>query len=119
MKGAEIFSTIDLRLGYHYLTFADNDKPKTAFWTRYSHYEFPIIPFGLTNAPAIFMNLMNRVFHAFLDKFVVVFVDDILVYLKSEEDHAEHFESVLSTLRVNQWYAKLSKCEFWFKKVAF
>ncbi|XP_021737192.1 uncharacterized protein LOC110703715 [Chenopodium quinoa] len=95
------------------------DISKTAFRTRYGHYEFTVMPFGLTNAPAIFMDLMNRVFHPFVDKFMVVFIDDILVYLKRKEEHIEHLKEVLETLRENKLYAKFSKCEFWLEKVAF
>ena len=114
--GATVFSKIDLRSGYHQLRIADEDIPKTAFRTRYGHYEFTVMPFGFTNAPAIFMDLMN---HQYLDKFVVVFIDDILVYSKSREEHAEHLRSILATLRENQLYVKFSKCEFWLEKVAF
>ena len=93
--------------------------PKTAFRTRYGHYEFLVMSFGLTNAPAAFMDLMNRVFRPFLDRFVIVFIDDILVYSKSEEEHVRHLRYVLQTLRDHQLYAKFSKCEFWLNEVAF
>ena len=93
--------------------------PKTAFRTRYGHYEFLVMSFGLTNAPAAFMDLMNRVFRPFLDQFVIVFIDDILVYSKSKADHARHLRLVLQTLRENQLYVKFSKCEFWLEEVAF
>ena len=119
LSGAGVFSKIDLRSGYHQLRIAEKDIPKTAFRTRYGHYEFTVMPFGLTNAPALFMDLMNRVFHSYLDKFVVVFIDDILVYSKSKEDHVEHLRLVLSTLREHKLYAKFSKCEFWLEEVAF
>ena len=89
------------------------DVPKTAFRTRYGHYEFLVISFGLTNAPAAFMDLMNRVFRPFLDRFVIIFIDDILVYSKSEDEHAKHLRFVLQTLRDHRLYAKFSKCEFW------
>ena len=89
------------------------------FRTRYGHYEFLVMPFGVANAPAIFMDLMNRVFSLFLDKFVVIFIDDILIYSKDEEEHAKHLRIVLQTLRREKLYAKLSKCEFWLKSVAF
>ena len=92
---------------------------KTAFRTRYGHYEFLVMPFGLTNAPTTFMDLMNRVFQLFLDRFVMVFIDDILVYLKDREDHDTHIRVVLETLRKEQLYAKMSKCEFWLKEVSF
>ena len=93
--------------------------PKTTFRTRYGHYEFLVMPFGLTNAPAAFMDLMNRVFKPYLDTFVIVFIDDILVYSQSKEEHAEHLRIVLQTLRDKQLYAKFSKCEFWLEEVVF
>ena len=93
--------------------------PKTAFRTRYGHYEFLVMPFGLTNAPAAFMDLMNRVFKPYLDTFVIIFIDDILVYSRSEEEHAEHLRIVLQTLRNKKLYAKFSKCEFWLEEVVF
>ena len=92
---------------------------KTKFRTRYGHYKFLVIPFGLTNAPTDFMDLMNRVFRLFLDRFVMVFIDDILVYSKDREDHDMHRRVVLETLRKEQFYAKMSKCEFWLKEVSF
>ena len=95
------------------------DSLKTAFHTRYGHYEFLVLPFGLTNAPAAFMDLMNRFFKPYLDKFVIVFIDDILVYSKDEEEHREHLGIVLQTLRDHQLYAKLSKCDFWRREVKF
>ncbi|KAK1608210.1 hypothetical protein QYE76_031883 [Lolium multiflorum] len=95
------------------------DIPKTAFTTRYGLYEYNVMSFGLTNAPAYFMNLMNKIFMNFLDKFVVVFIDDILIYSKSEEEHEQHLEAVLETLREHKLYAKFSKCEFWLKEVGF
>src|SRR5262249_38028824 len=119
LQGASHFSKIDLRSGYHQLKIRQEDIPKTAFRTRYGHYEFLVLPFGLTNAPAAFMDLMNRVFRPYLDKFVVVFIDDILVYSKRKEEHEKHLAVVLHVLRENQLYAKLSKCEFWFDKVCF
>ncbi|GJS40600.1 putative reverse transcriptase domain-containing protein [Tanacetum coccineum] len=101
------------------LPLKEQDISKTAFRTRYGHYEFLVMPFGLTNAPAVFMDLMNRVFHEFLDKFVIVFIDDILVFSKSKEEHEEHLRTVLQILRQEKLYAKFSKCEFWLSKVAF
>ena len=97
----------------------EQDIPKTAFTTRYVLYEYTVMSFGLTNAPAYFMSMMNKVFMEFLDKFVVVFIDDILVYLKNEEEHKEHLRLVLEKLREHQLYAKFSKCEFWLKEVGF
>ncbi|KAK1633198.1 hypothetical protein QYE76_007513 [Lolium multiflorum] len=105
--------------GYHQLKIRATDIPKTAFTTRYGLYEYNVMSFGLTNAPAYFMNLMNKIFMNFLDKFVVVFIDDILIYSKSEEEHEQHLEVVLDTLREHQLYAKFSKCEFWLKEVGF
>ena len=119
LRGATCFSKIDLRSGYHQLRVRREDIPKTAFRTRYSHYEFVVMPFGLTNAPATFMDLMNRIFRAYLDRFVVVFVDDILIYSPSEEEHQFHLSVVLELLREHQLYAKLSKCDFWLSEVNF
>jgi hypothetical protein len=113
MRGARVFSMIDLRLGYHQMRIRPSDIPKTAFSTRYGLYEFTVMSFGLTNAPAYFMNLMNKVFMEYLDRFVVVFIDDILIYSKNESDHEQHLRLVLQKLRDNQLYAKYSKCEFW------
>nr|GEY10076.1 RNA-directed DNA polymerase homolog [Tanacetum cinerariifolium] len=113
------FSKIDLRSGYHQLRVKEQDMSKTAFRTRYDHYEFLVMPFGLTNAPAVFMDLMNRIFHEFLDKFVIVFIDDILVFSKSKEEHEDHIRTVLQTLRQEKLYAKFSMCEFWLSSVAF
>ncbi|GJW51342.1 putative nucleotidyltransferase, ribonuclease H, partial [Tanacetum coccineum] len=116
---AKYFSKIDLRSGYHQLRVREQDISKTAFHTRYGHYEFLVMPFGLTNAPAVFMDLMNCIFHEYLDKFVIVFIDDILVYSKSEEEHEQHLRIVLEILRQKKLYAKFSKCEFWLQQVAF
>ncbi|KAI3815647.1 hypothetical protein L1987_15324 [Smallanthus sonchifolius] len=113
------FSEIDLRSGYHQLRVQEEDIPKTAFRTRYGHYEFMVMPFGLTNAPAVFMDLMNRVCKQYLDKFVIVFIDDILIYSKTKADHELHLRLVLDHLRKEQLYAKFSKCEFWLKEVQF
>ncbi|RVW83619.1 Transposon Ty3-G Gag-Pol polyprotein [Vitis vinifera] len=119
LQGACVFSKIDLRSGYHQLRVRGEDVPKTAFRTRYGHYEFLVMPFGLTNAPAAFMDLMNRVFKPYLDQFVVVFIDDILVYSRSREEHEGHLSIVLQTLRDKQLYAKLKKCEFWLDRISF
>ena len=119
LRGAKVFSKIDLRSGYHQLRIRPSDIPKTAFTTRCGLYEYTVMSFGLTNAPAYFMYLMNNVFMEYLDKFVVVFIDDILVYSKNEEEHEEHLRLVLQKLRENQLYAKFSKCEFWLKEVLF
>jgi hypothetical protein len=119
MRGARVFSKIDLRSGYHQMKIRPSDIPKTAFSTRYGLYEFTVMSFGLTNAPAYFMNLMNKVFMEYLDRFVVVFIDDILIYSRSESDHEEHLRLVLQKLRDNQLYAKYSKCEFWIDEVSF
>src|SRR5438105_3255367 len=119
LSGAKVFSKIDLRSGYHQIKVREEDIPKTAFSTRYGLYEFLVMSFGLTNAPAFFMYLMNSVFMMELDKFVVVFIDDILVYSKDEAEHAEHLRIILSRLREHKLYAKFSKCAFWLKEVAF
>jgi hypothetical protein len=119
LQGVKYFSKIDLRSGYHQLRIKEADIQKTTFVTRYGQYEFTVLPFGLTNAPAFFMNLMNKVFKEELDKFVVVFIDDILIYSKSQKDHDHHLQIVLGRLRAHQLYAKLSKCEFWLEKIAF
>jgi hypothetical protein len=119
MKGASVFSKIDLRSGYHQLKIRESDIPKIAFHTRYGLYEYTMMSFGLTNAPAYFMYLMNKVFMEYLDKFVVVFIDDILIFSKIEEEHETHLRLVLEKLRAHQLYAKFSKCEFWLSEVAF
>jgi hypothetical protein len=119
MRGAKVFSKIDLRSCYHQLKIRTEDIPKTTFTTRYGLYEFLVMSFGLTNAPTYFMNLINKVFMEYLDQFVVVFIDDILVYSQSEEAHEDHLRLVLQKLCDNQLYAKFSKCDFWLKEVAF
>ena len=112
LRGARVYSKIDLRTGYHQLRVRDTDIPKTAFRTRSGHFKFTVMPFGLTNAPAAFMDLMHRVFQPYLDQFVIVFVDDILIYSQSEWEHEYHLRIVLQLLRDHQLYAKFSKCEF-------
>ena len=119
LKGASIFSKIDLRSRYHQLKIKDADVNKTTFRTRYGHYEFLVMSFGLTNALAASMNLMNRVFRPYVDQFVIVFIDDILVYSKDRESHDTHLRVVLETLKKEQLYTKLSKCEFWLTEVSF
>ena len=119
LQGDKVFSKIDLRSGYHQLKIQEKDIPKTSFTTRYGLYEYTVMSFGLTNAPAYFMSMMNKVFMEFLDKFVVVFIDDILVYSKNEEEHKEHLRLVLEKLREHQLYAKFSKREFWLKELGF
>nr|CAD39902.2 OSJNBa0065B15.6 [Oryza sativa Japonica Group] len=119
LKGATVFSKIDLRSGYHQLRIKEEDIPKTAFTTRYGLFECTVMSFGLTNAPAFFMNLMNKVFMEYLDKFVVVFIDDILIYSRTKEVHEEHLCLALEKLREHQLYAKFSKCEFWLSEVKF
>ena len=114
-----VFSKIDLRSGYHQIRVKTEDIQKTAFRTRYGHYEYSVMPFGVTNAPGVFMEYMNRIFHPYLDQFVVVFIDDILVYSKSEEEHVEHLRVVLGVLREKKLFAKLSECEFWLGEVSF
>jgi hypothetical protein len=117
MRGARVFPKIDLRSGYHQMKIRPSDIPKMAFSTLYGLYEFTVMSFGLTNALAYFMNLMNKVFMEYLDKFIVVFIDDILVYSKNDGDHEEHLRLVLQKLWDNQLYAKYSKCEFWLDEV--
>jgi hypothetical protein len=119
MRDARVFSKIDLRSGYHQMKIRPSDIPKTTFSTQYGLYEFTVMSFDLTNAPAYFMNLMNKVFMEYLDKFIVVFIYDILIYSKNDSDHEEHLPLVLHKLRDNQLYAKFSKCEFWLDKVPF
>ncbi|GKE30130.1 putative reverse transcriptase domain-containing protein [Tanacetum coccineum] len=115
LQGSSVYSKIDLRSGYHQLRVKDEDIPKTAFRTRYRHYEFQVMPFGLTNAPAVFMDLMNRVCKPYLDKFVIVFIDDILIYSRNKEEHANHLRIILELLKKEKLYAKFSKCDFWIR----
>nr|GEW86566.1 hypothetical protein [Tanacetum cinerariifolium] len=112
LPGSSIYSKIDLRSGYHQLRVREQDIPKTAFQTWYGHYEFQVMPFGLTNAHAVFMDLMNRVRKPYLDKFVIIFIDDILIYSKDEKEHEEHLKAILELLKEEKLYAKFSKCEF-------
>ncbi|GJR87944.1 putative reverse transcriptase domain-containing protein [Tanacetum coccineum] len=119
LQGSSVYSKIDLRSGYHQLRIREEDIPITAFRTRYGHYEFQVMPFGLTNAPAVFMDLMNRVCKPYLDKFVIVFIDDILIYSKNKEEHGEHLKTILNLLRSEKLYAKFSKCDFWLDSVQF
>ena len=114
-----VYSKIDLRTGYCQLRVRETDIPKTAFRTRYGHFEFRVMPFRLTNASAAFMDLMHRVFQPYLDQFVIVFVDDILIYSQSKWEHEYHSRIVLQLLRDHQMYAKFSKCEFWLTEVRF
>nr|GFA50776.1 putative reverse transcriptase domain-containing protein [Tanacetum cinerariifolium] len=118
-QGSSVCSKIDLRPGYHQLRVREEDFPKTAFRARYEHYEFQVMPFGLTNAPAVFMDLMNQVYKLYLDKFMIVFIDDILIYSKNEKEHEEHLKAILELLKKKELYAKFSMCEFWIPKVQF
>jgi len=119
LRGAVVFSKIDLRSGYHQILVKLEDVQKTTFRSRYGHYEYVVMPFGVTNAPAIFMDYMNRIFQPYLDQFVVVFIDDILIYFESREEHANHLRVVLEVLREHKLYGKLSKCEFLLDEVQF
>jgi hypothetical protein len=119
MKGAKIFSKIDLRSEYHQLKIQLEDIPKTAFTSRYGLYEFTIMPFGLTNAPGYFMYLMNKVFMEYIDNFVVVFIDDILVFSQNEEEHEENLRLMLQKLREHWLYSMFSKCDFWLNEISF
>jgi len=112
LHGAVVFSKIDLHSGYHQIIVKAEDVQKISFRSRYGHYELLVMPFGVTNAPTIFMDYINRIFIHFLDKFVVLFIDDILIYSRTREKHAEHLRTVLNILREKQLYAKLSKCDF-------
>jgi hypothetical protein len=119
LVGAKVLSKIDLRSSYHQIKIWASDIPKTAFSTRYGLYEYLVMSFGLTNAPTYFMYLINSVFMPELDMFMVVFIDDILVYSRNEEEHASHLHVVLQRLRERRLYAKLSKCDFWLKEIKF
>jgi len=117
LRGAAVFSKIDLRSGYHQILVKPEDVHKMALRSRYRHFEYVVMPFGVTNAPTIFLDYMNRIFRSYLDQFVVVFIDDILIYSESREEHVEHLRVVLEILREHQLYGKLSKCEFWLDEV--
>nr|GEU72413.1 putative reverse transcriptase domain-containing protein [Tanacetum cinerariifolium] len=119
LQGSSVYSKIDLGSGYHQLRVEDEDIPKTTFRTRYGHYEFQVIPFGLTNAPAVFMDLMNRMCKPYLDKFVIVFIDDILIYSRNKEKHKDHLRTILELLKKEKLYAKFSRCDFWISIVQF
>ncbi|GJR33096.1 putative reverse transcriptase domain-containing protein [Tanacetum coccineum] len=119
LQGSSVYSKIDLRSGYHQLRIREEDIPIISFWTRYGHYEFQVMPFGLTNAPTVFIDLMNRVCKPYLDKFVIVFIDDILIYSKNKEEHKRHLKIILELLKNEQLYAKFSKCDFWLELVQF
>jgi hypothetical protein len=112
LQGSNYYSKIHLQSGYHQLRIQEDDIPKTAFRTRYGHYEFMVMPFGLTNAPAVFLDLMNRVCKPYLEKFVIIFIEDILIYSRSQEEHAKHLKLILELLKNEKLYAKFSKCEF-------
>ncbi|GKD74411.1 putative reverse transcriptase domain-containing protein, partial [Tanacetum coccineum] len=119
LQGLSMYSKIDLRSGYHQLHIKEEDIPITAFRTKYGHFEFQVMPFGLTNAPAVFMDLMNRVCKPYLDKFMIVFIDDILVYSKDEEEHEKYLKIILELLKKEILYTKFSKCDFWLDSVQF
>ncbi|GKF13715.1 putative reverse transcriptase domain-containing protein, partial [Tanacetum coccineum] len=119
LQRSSVYSKIYLRSGYHQLRVQEEDISKTAFRTRYGHYEFQVMLFGLTNAPAVFMDLMNRVCKPYLDKFVIVFIDDILIYSKNKQEHKDHLKLILELLKKEELYTKFSKCEFWIPKVQF
>ena len=119
LQGASDFSNIDFRSGYHQIRVRDSDIPKTTFRSLYGHYGFVVMPFVLTNAPVSFMDLMKRVFKQYLDFFVIIFIDDILIYSSNKEEHVSHLIIVLQTLKDRHLFAKFSKCEFWLQDVAF
>lgn len=114
-----MFLNIDMRLGYHHVCMNEEDIYKIGFCTRCGHYEFLVVPFGPTNAPTIFMCLMNNVFHPYLDKFVIVYVDDILIYSHNEEEHVEHLATLMILLRDHQLYAKINKCHFFQSQIQY
>ncbi|GJZ41702.1 putative reverse transcriptase domain-containing protein [Tanacetum coccineum] len=117
LQGSSVYSKIDLRSGYHQLRVREKDIPKTAFRTLYGYYEFQVMSFGLTNAPTVFMDLMIQVCKPYLEKFIIVFIDDILIYSRSKKDHEEHLKLIVELLKKEELYAKFSKCEFWIPRV--
>nr|GEU37288.1 putative reverse transcriptase domain-containing protein [Tanacetum cinerariifolium] len=119
LQGLGVYLKIDLRSGYHQLRVRDEDIPNTSFRMRYAHYEFKVMPFGLTNAHVVLMDLKNRVCKPYLDKFVIVFIDDILIYSHNKKEHANHPRIILKLLRKEKLYAKFSKCDFWISVVQF
>ncbi|GKE04723.1 putative reverse transcriptase domain-containing protein [Tanacetum coccineum] len=119
LQGSSVYSKIDLRSGYHQLRVSDKDIPKTAFRTRYENYKFQVMPFGLTNALTVFMDLINRVCKPYLDKFAIVFIDDILIYSRNKEEHVNHLRIIMELLKKERLYAKFSKCDFWIHIVQF
>ena len=119
LQEARVFSKIDLRSGYYQMKIKPEDVPNTVFRSRYGHYEYLVMSFRLTNAPTAFIDFMNQIFRPYLDKFVIVFIDDILIYSASESEHEEYLRIVMQTLKYHKLYAKFSKCEFWLTRVAF
>nr|GFA84609.1 putative reverse transcriptase domain-containing protein [Tanacetum cinerariifolium] len=119
LQGSSVYSKIDLRSGYHQLRVREEDVPKIAFKTRFGHYEFQVMPFELTNAPTVFMDLMNQLCKPYLDKFMIIFIDDILIYSKDEKEHEKHLKAIIKLLKKEELHAKFSKCEFWIPKVKF
>ncbi|GJT94955.1 putative reverse transcriptase domain-containing protein [Tanacetum coccineum] len=119
LQGSSVYSKIDLRSRYHQLRVQEEDIPKIAFQTRYDHYEFPVMSFGLTNAPTVFMDLMNLVCKPYLDKFMIVFIDDILIYSKRKQEHEDHLKLILKILKKEELYTNFLKCELWIPRVQF
>ncbi|GKB62584.1 putative reverse transcriptase domain-containing protein [Tanacetum coccineum] len=119
LQGSSVYSKIDLRSGYHQLRVREEDIPKTAFKTWYRHCKFQVMPFGLTNAPVVFMDLINRVCKPYLDKFLIVFINDILIYSRNKEEHADHLRIILELFKKDKLYVKFSKCDFWISIVQF
>ncbi|GKD35722.1 putative reverse transcriptase domain-containing protein [Tanacetum coccineum] len=119
LQGSSVYSKTKLRSCYHQLRVHEEDILKTAFMTRYGHYEFQVMPFGLTNAPTVSMDLMNQVCKMYMDKFVIIFIDEILIYSKNKEEHEEHLKLIFEFHKKEELYAKFSKCDFWLSKVQF